>query len=219
MRLPVRAKRGKNPAQGSATASAQLGGARRIQAGRLPPPGDLRPGGAGAPDGPGLDYAQCASSGGTGARRHRASSHGRSPPSSSPCLTAAGNETPDAGQAPARASSAGLPISSRSPSRRTRASGRGPGRRRQLGTRCRTPARLRRRPDSEARRRGDSEPGKRGLGGLPAPPLGRASPRRQRSRASQGPAGQACGRHCGGPEWTVAPIAAEPGPGKLLPSG
>ena len=57
----------------------------------------------GRPDGQGLDYTQChrASSCGTGARRQGTLYQERSP-SSSRCLTAAGNETQDACLAPAR---------------------------------------------------------------------------------------------------------------------
>ena len=67
----------------------------------------------GRPDGSWLDYTQChsASSCRTGARSPRTLYRERSPASSSPCLTAAGNETQDACLALARACLASLPLS------------------------------------------------------------------------------------------------------------
>ena len=59
------------------------------------------PGAKGAPTGPEVDYTQCASSCGSGARRP----HGPPPVGGHPLLpsVAAGNETPEVGLAPARA--------------------------------------------------------------------------------------------------------------------
>ena len=95
-------------------------------------------------------------------------------------LAAAGIETPDAGQAPARASVADLPPQSKTDSNLISESpGRGVARGggswerfgdtgRRLGS-----GSVQLRSDSEARR-GDSEPGKRGLGSQPVAPLGRS---------------------------------------------
>ena len=87
----------------------------------------------GRPDGPGpgIDYTQywyhSASRCWTGTRLPRTLYQGRSPSSSSPCLTAAGKETPDACLAPARAcwATGSLPISPWNPSSLARGVARG----------------------------------------------------------------------------------------------
>ena len=151
------------------------------------------PGAKRAPTGPEVDYTQCPSSCGSGARTGRRPMGGH-PLLASFFLVAAGNETLQAGLDPSRA---GLsvtlsPVDVRVA--RARNAARAPGRRlleRETGRRPGSGSDLLR-PDSEAGLE-DPEPGKRGLGGQPVTPLGRGCratrpcyrPRRSGERSAQ----------------------------------